>query len=89
MGERMVVNGGSRWTEIETDFGEDETVNFGKRTEFASSDSLYHLQTLATIRKTNAEENVGGNVKNGNVCLSGSFLFSSGVARVGVGDGEL
>ncbi|KAK5968139.1 hypothetical protein GCK32_003275 [Trichostrongylus colubriformis] len=38
-----------RYTVVETDFGDEETKNFGKRDEFVSLTSLYEIKTLATI----------------------------------------
>ncbi|EPB71339.1 hypothetical protein ANCCEY_09557 [Ancylostoma ceylanicum] len=38
-----------RYSIVETDFGDDETKNFGKRNEFASLTSLYEIKTLATV----------------------------------------
>ncbi|VDL81706.1 unnamed protein product [Nippostrongylus brasiliensis] len=38
-----------RFSVVETDFGDEETKNFGKRDEFVSLTSLYEIKTLATI----------------------------------------
>ncbi|KAK6749176.1 hypothetical protein RB195_001645 [Necator americanus] len=38
-----------RYSVVETDFGDDETKNFGRRNEFASLASLYEIKTLATV----------------------------------------
>lgn len=38
-----------RFSVVETDFGDEETKNFGKRDEFVSLTSLYEIKTLATV----------------------------------------
>ncbi|XGW10553.1 hypothetical protein V3C99_012225 [Haemonchus contortus] len=38
-----------RYSVVETDFGDEETKNFGKRDEFVSLTSLYEIKTLATV----------------------------------------
>ncbi|KAK6049272.1 hypothetical protein COOONC_13224, partial [Cooperia oncophora] len=38
-----------RYSVVETDFGDEETKNFGKRDEFVSLSSLYEIKTLAAI----------------------------------------
>lgn len=48
----------SCWVEVEVDFDDEETKNFGSRLETAGSSSLYQLQTLATISSVkNAQNN--------------------------------
>ncbi|VDO10852.1 unnamed protein product [Haemonchus placei] len=77
-----------RYSVVETDFGDEETKNFGKRDEFVSLTSLYEIKTLATISGGTSDFDNTENEDPASECVAPSVFSDSNEKWLAIAVGD-